>query len=611
MFDLTVTDKQHADLRLQRHGGARRPGAVPARQRRCAGARSWSRGSGAASANTAAWIKLTSNDTVAAGLDQPAPLRDASASTISWSRCRPASRTPCMIGGVATPTFGEPTLRSIDAGASFSGFGTDAQNPRNSSHVDVRAIVFHPRDPNIAFVGSDGGVVRNDGTFTNISNRCQQLFNNAPQCSTLLPSVPTRLHFLNKRAADAAVLQHRGRSARAAAAHARRPAGQRHGLARTAPARRACGRALFPFGDGTSAIRLPSHAAGRAVRELPEQPLLHQLPQRRSRALGAHRRSDSHAQRARHRSPRRPDASSSRSTRSTPTRSSPAFQHVWRTKNNGGSQAALEASCRFRGGSAAATCGDWVPLGVAFPFAARHRRRSPRAASRRSDERRSTARIAPAASSSRPNAPSATAARCGRPRASAGCSSRRTPTPRAPTSTSRASTRPSMPNRFVTRIVPDRADPNVALISYSGFNALTPSTPGTCLPRRLQSRRPDARRSRSLDVDLGDLPINTLAVDDLRGDIYAGTDFGPIVLRKGRRRGSWRASAFPEALMVDLEFVPDAAAARRRHARVGDFFFDASGGWVGSRSDAGSRAVLAGAGPSQPAPRRVSSDPID
>ena len=59
----------------------------------------------------------------------------------------------------------------------------------------------------------------------------------------------------------------------------------------------------------------------------------------------------------------------------------------------------------------------------------------------------------------------------------------------------------------------------------------------------------------SLDADLGDLPINTLAVDDGRGDIYAGTDFGPLVLRKGSSKWELAGVGFPEALMVDLKFV--------------------------------------------------------
>jgi len=114
---------------------------------------------------------------------------------------------------------------------------------------------------------------------------------------------------------------------------------------------------------------------------------------------------------------------------------------------------------------------------------------------------------------------------------------------------------PIMPNRFVTRIVPDRTDPNAAFISYSGFNALTPSAPGHVF-RAVFNPSTRIASFTSLDRDLGDLPINTLAVDDLRGDIYAGTDFGPLLLRKGS--ANWEAAGFgfPEALMVDLKFVP-------------------------------------------------------
>ena len=60
-----------------------------------------------------------------------------------------------------------------------------------------------------------------------------------------------------------------------------------------------------------------------------------------------------------------------------------------------------------------------------------------------------------------------------------------------------------------------------------------------------------------MDFDLGDLPLNTIAVDHIRGDIYAGTDFGPLVLRQGT--GTWQLAGvgFPEALMVDLKIMPE------------------------------------------------------
>ena len=58
-----------------------------------------------------------------------------------------------------------------------------------------------------------------------------------------------------------------------------------------------------------------------------------------------------------------------------------------------------------------------------------------------------------------------------------------------------------------------------------------------------------------LDADLGDLPINTIAFDDARGDLYAGTDFGPLLLRRGTTTWELAGIGFPEALMVDLEIV--------------------------------------------------------
>jgi hypothetical protein len=53
------------------------------------------------------------------------------------------------------------------------------------------------------------------------------------------------------------------------------------------------------------------------------------------------------------------------------------------------------------------------------------------------------------------------------------------------------------------------------------------------------------------------MPINTIAFDDVRGDLYAGTDFGPLRLRKDMTHWEGAGSGFPEALMVDLEIVPD------------------------------------------------------
>lgn len=511
-------------------------------------------GSGASLVNTGAWLKLSSDDPSQRGL---------TSRRICGSQCfydlviaTPVGQPDTVIvGGVNTPTFGEATIRSTDAGAGFSGFGNDAQDPRNRSHVDVRVVIFHPRDPNIAFVGSDGGVVRNDGTFQNISGRCQQLFNSAAQCSVMLGNVPTRLFFLNK---GLQTLQFYNVAIDPRAPLTRMMGGLQDNstiwLDGTSTTR--VWKSLFPFGDGTSACGF--HPA-------------------RSDVLFASFQSDRFFTNFRNgdstRWVRTDDPITGSAERDTVTNSTgrqfisfdqvnpdtqfTGFQHVWRTRNNGGPQAFLETNCRFPSGAVAgASCGDWVPLGVAFPFPANT---TPDSASRKPGDLTSdfygsdrVGGIIVAAERTRADAGTLWAAtNLGRlfiaknadVAAGAGVVFTRIDTP-------------VMPNRFITRIVVDRADANVALISYTGFNALTPATPGHVFRATFRPTTQTATFE-LLDFDLGDLPINTLAFDDLRGDIYAATDFGPILLRQGASRWEIAGVGFPEALMVDLEIVPE------------------------------------------------------
>ena len=56
-----------------------------------------------------------------------------------------------------------------------------------------------------------------------------------------------------------------------------------------------------------------------------------------------------------------------------------------------------------------------------------------------------------------------------------------------------------------TRIVVDPSDPNAAFVSYSGFNTLTPATPGHVF--RVVFNAPSGQATfTSMDLDLGDLP---------------------------------------------------------------------------------------------------------
>jgi hypothetical protein len=502
--------------------------------------------------NASAWVRLSSND-----VNHPG----STSRRICGEQCfydlvvatPDADPDTVILGGVAAPTFGEATIRSTNAGVTFLGFGNDGQNPRNTSHVDVRAVVFHPRNPRIAFVGSDGGVVRNNGSFIDISSRCSALFGTAAHCATMLSEVPERLFFLNRGLQTLQFFN--------IALDPRDPLGRMMGglqdnstiwLDGTGPDR--IWKALFPFGDGTSASGFHPTRPGVLFASFQSNRFFSNF---RDGSLNLWVRTDD---------PIRASNERATVTASTgrqfitfdvvnPDTQFTAFQHVWRTSNNGGSQTFLEANCRFSGATAGASCGDWVPLGVTFPFATGS---TPASASRQPGDLTSTfygsdraGGIVVAAERTRADAGTLWAAtNFGRLFISKNANAAGADV--VFTRIDRVTT----PNRFVTRIVVDRADANVAYISFSGFNALTPGTPGHVF-RAVYDPVSETASFTVLDFDLGDLPINTLAFDDVNGDLYAGTDFGPIVLRRGD--ASWQAggNGFPEALMVDLEIVPE------------------------------------------------------
>lgn len=492
-------------------------------------------GSGANLANTPAWVALSSNNTSQVGSISRA---------ICSAQCfydlvvavPPAQPDTVVVGGVATPTYGEATIRSIDAGVRFSGFGRDAQNPRASSHVDVRAVVFHPEDPNIAFVGSDGGVVRNDGSFVDISSRCSQLFGTAPQCSTVLSRVPQRIYFLNKGLQTMQFYN--------VAVDPQNPLQRLIGGLQDNGTIWADGigdprvwKPLFGFGDGTSASGF--HPSRSTVVFASFQ----------SNNFFVNFRNGDPAQWVRTDSPIRTANERATITTSTgrqfltfdrvnPDTQFTGFQRVWRTQNNGGPQAFLEANCRYPTGAVAgASCGDWQPLGqdLTGDVFGRDRDGGIIVAAERSVA--DTGTLWAATSAGRLFI------------------SRNADGPASAVVFTRIDSSVT-PGRFITRIFADPSDVNAAFVSYSGFNALTPATPGHVF-RVVYNPSNGGATYTPLDQDLGDLPINTIAWDHLRGDLYAATDFGPLVLRRGASQWAVAGAGFPEVVMVDLEIVPE------------------------------------------------------
>jgi hypothetical protein len=114
---------------------------------------------------------------------------------------------------------------------------------------------------------------------------------------------------------------------------------------------------------------------------------------------------------------------------------------------------------------------------------------------------------------------------------------------------------PNDPNRFVSGIHVDPANPNHAWISYSGFNATTPTTPGHIFE---VTYNPLAGTATWVDrsYDFGDIPATDVARDDETGDLYAATDFGVFLLSAGTTDWVVSAPGMPNVEVAGLTIIP-------------------------------------------------------
>ncbi|HKI24141.1 MAG TPA: Arc family DNA-binding protein [Gaiellaceae bacterium] len=100
------------------------------------------------------------------------------------------------------------------------------------------------------------------------------------------------------------------------------------------------------------------------------------------------------------------------------------------------------------------------------------------------------------------------------------------------------------PPRYPTDIYIDPSNPYHVYISYSGYNHVTPDTPGHVFEVRYNPTTGAATFTR-LDGSgphaIGDLPVGTIERDEKKGRLYAGTDFG--VIRRVNVRTGWTSVA--------------------------------------------------------------------
>jgi hypothetical protein len=125
------------------------------------------------------------------------------------------------------------------------------------------------------------------------------------------------------------------------------------------------------------------------------------------------------------------------------------------------------------------------------------------------------------------------------------------------------------PTRYPSSIYPDPDNVNHAWVTYSGYNAATPTTPGHVFDVREGGTAPGSGSFTNLQVErgtatfptptgTGDLPINDIVRDDAKKKLYVATDFG-VVRGNNDGRGDWRVTPdLPRFEITHLEIQPSA-----------------------------------------------------
>jgi hypothetical protein len=114
------------------------------------------------------------------------------------------------------------------------------------------------------------------------------------------------------------------------------------------------------------------------------------------------------------------------------------------------------------------------------------------------------------------------------------------------------------PPRYPTAIFVDRTNPDHAWITYSGYNAKTPATPGHVF----EVFYAPLNASTFLNLDghkingYGDIPANAIIVTN-RGTLYVGTDYGVVVQEPNSPVWKMAPAGLPNIDVPDLVYVPE------------------------------------------------------
>ena len=431
-------------------------------------------------------------------------------------------------GVVRSTTAGEPDAR----GVTFTDMTWDATAGPNPIHPDQHALAFAPGNPNIWFEGSDGGLMRSSGAYVDITFQCPTRPIGAASmrtCKRMLSAVPSLLINMNF-GLDTIQFQ-------SFSVNPQNPRGevvggtQDNGTFQYEGSSVTWNQSLFGDG-GQSGFNVANPAIRFATN------------------FNAFVSTNFHAG--------DPnfwvdifdsffDPITGRQLESSafyiPIITDPVakkagsmfagLQHVWRTTDNGGDQAYLEANCgEVSLPSTPLPCGDWQKIGpqLAFPNAFANPNY-----------------VVAVARSTTDTGTLWAATRTGEVFVSHNADAAN---PAAVTFTRIDTLAPNAPRRFVSGIAIDPANANRAWLSYTGYSARTPTTPGHVFEVTVAGA---AATWTSLDdgtlAPLGDVPVNGIARDDATGELYIATDFS--VLRRVRGTSHWHLAA-PGMPMVEV-----------------------------------------------------------
>ena len=123
----------------------------------------------------------------------------------------------------------------------------------------------------------------------------------------------------------------------------------------------------------------------------------------------------------------------------------------------------------------------------------------------------------------------------------------------------------AQPRRYPSGIAVDPTDVNHAIVTFSGYAAYTPGTPGHVFDVHYSPATGTATWT-DLTNDLGDQPILDAAYDAATGDVYVSTDYGVDRLPAGTSSWIPAADGLPPVAVYGLTLVNGGKTGRLLYA---------------------------------------------